>query len=161
MKWSVATLIKRENYIVIFALIFVVFFVLAAILIKATFPELTGGQSAVTARKEVQELAGHYVGFTTLRDGICSVGERQMAIDIAADGTASSTYGMTGDKVMRGHLEPNFKIALDFRGTVETSFKGEMISGHIYGRTAVSNDPTCKITWDLYRTGTPGEAPAQ
>jgi hypothetical protein len=145
---------KRSYYaLIFFSLIFVGIFICAGLFVKAEYGSgapakpTTGNKAPVTS-----DIAGHYVGYTTISTGICSVGAHEFTLDIDSEGNVKSGYGMKPDKLMGGRVNPDGRIRLNFRdGPYAVSFDGEVKSGHVAGHSSVSGDRTCDISWDLYR----------
>jgi len=145
---------KSTYYVLIFfTLIFVAIFICAGLFVKTEFgsgarPAPTAGAKAPVA----SSIAGHYIGFTTISTGICSVGSHEFALDIDEDGNVKSGYGMPADKLMGGRINPDGRIKLNFRdGGYVVRFEGDLKNGHIAGHSSVSGDKTCDIPWDLWR----------
>ena len=149
---------KNKNSFYVFSLFTIIFIgilVYSGMFIKAEFgsgarPRPTAGAAAKPPASS--EIAGRYVGYTTISTGICSVGAHELVLEIDPDGNVKSTYGMKPDKFLAGRINPEGKIRLSFRdsGTV-TTFDGELHAGHIAGRSSVTGDRTCDIPWELWR----------
>ena len=149
-----ATKNKSSHYtLIFFTLIFVAIFICAGLFVKTEFgsgarPAPPAGAKAPLAAG----IAGHYIGFTTISTGICSVGSHEFALDIDEDGNVKSGYGMPADKLRGGRMNPDGRLRMSFRdGGYAVSFDGEFKRGHITGHTSVSGDKTCDISWDLWR----------
>lgn len=146
---------NRSSYyaLILFSLVFVVIFICAGFFVKAEYgsgapPKPTAGNKAPIT----SDIAGHYVGYTTISAGICSVGAHELALDIDGEGNVKSGYAMRSDKLMGGRVNPDGRIRMNFRdGSYAVSFDGEVKSGHVAGHSSVSGDRTCDISWDLYR----------
>jgi hypothetical protein len=146
---------RKSTYytLIFFSLIFVAVFIVAGLLVKTDFG--SGARPAPTTGAKppsAADVAGHYVGFTTISTGICSVGSHEFALDIDEDGNVKSAYAMKSDKLMSGRVNPEGKLRMNFRdGGYAVSFDGELKNGHIAGHSSVSGDRTCDINWDLWR----------
>lgn len=142
----------RYYVLIGFSVLFVGVFIGASLLVKSKFPSNAGTTKTGDAPKPVAGVSGHYIGYTTLQTGICSVGAREFVIDIDEDGTAKSDYGVHGSRGLSGRASPDGKLRLNYRdGDYSVRFDGEIKQGHITGRSSVSGDSSCSINWDLYR----------
>jgi hypothetical protein len=135
-----------------FSLLFVILFIGASLFVKSEFKGGAPATKTTDAPKPVSEIAGHYVGFTTIQTGICSVGMHELVVDIDEEGTAKTTYAMHAGRVMSGRASPDGKLKMNVRdGDTSVHFDGLIKAGHIAGHTTVSGDQTCDINWDLSR----------
>jgi len=139
--------------LIIFTLIFVAIFICAGLFVKSEFGKgVTPTPTAGTRPPVAAGVAGHYIGFTTISTGICSVGSHEFVLDIDEDGTAKSGYAMKSGRLMGGRINPDGRLRMSFRdGGYAVTFDGELKHGHITGHTSVSGDKTCDINWDLWR----------
>jgi len=144
---------KGRPYVLIgFSLVFIALFIGASLMVKSKFTGGTAAPPTAETAKPVSGLGGHYVGYTTIQTGICSVGAHEMVIDVSEDGNARTDYAMRSSKPMTGRASPDGKLKMNFRdGDYAVRFDGEIKSGHIVGHSTVSGDESCSINWDLYK----------
>ncbi len=149
---------KNQNKIYAFAfstLVFIGIFIFFGLFVKAEFGGVRSrpGVRTIAPAPVRSEIAGRYIGFTTLSTGICSVGAREFVLEIGDDDNVRSSYGMKPDKVMTGRVHSNGWIQMSFRDNgFAISFEGELRDAHITGRSTVTGDRTCDIAWDLWRS---------
>ncbi|HLZ65941.1 MAG TPA: hypothetical protein VKQ29_06900 [Aliidongia sp.] len=143
---------SNKFYILMFSsLAFIAILICSGLFIKAEYGHGTK-PPPVAAPKAAAEIAGRYVGYTTIQTGICSIGAHELVIDIDGDGAAKSNYGMKSSRSLTGRANPDGKLKLGFReNDLTIRFEGEVHQGHITGHSFVSDDHTCDIYWDLQR----------
>jgi len=147
---------KKQSKVYAFAfstLAFIGIFIFLGLCVKAEFGGVRSKLGAGTTAPPSSEIAGRYIGFTTLSTGICSVGAREFVLEIGDDDNARSSYGMEPDKVMTGRVHSDGRIQLSFRDNgFAISFEGVVRDAHITGRSTVTGDRTCDIAWELWRS---------
>jgi hypothetical protein len=139
-----------------FSLVFIAIFICAGLFVKSEFGG--GVKLGLGARPKApvpapSEIAGRYVGFTTISTGICSVGAHEFVLEIDDEDNVKSSYGMKPDKFLTGRINSAGWIKLSFRDNgFIINFEGELHAAHITGHSTVTGDRTCDITWDLWRS---------
>jgi hypothetical protein len=138
-------LVAIISTVVIVAVVICAGFFFKSSVLSGSVPPQTTGRS-----KLPPSIPGHYVGYTTLQTGICSVGAHELVIDIDQDGAARSNYDMKPGDTLTGRPNADGRLKMNFHGgDLTVRFEGEVKAGRITGRTYVSGDETCNIYWDL------------
>jgi len=147
---------NKSNFytFIFFTLAFVGIFICAGLFVKAEFGGGVKPSSGAGPKAPVpSEIAGRYIGFTTISAGICSVGAHEFVLEIDDDDNVKSSYGMKPDKLMTGRINSSGWIKLSFRDNgFVINFEGELHAAHIIGHSTVTGDRTCNIAWDLWRS---------